>query len=284
MSDVITMDREMLTEVMAQAMMIATQQRFGLPSRAAGEQSNITNRTEHYGLPLPTGNEVIAYQDIINDANNIIDGALHTLQNTLDTVSTTANNAANGVAAADTKINELVQANLDNESASLPQFKKVTVDRLDNLESDVNGLSGWTGGWLDAVGGTGTNTVLTSSIGVWFSGTTGKNYTAMTESMRHFLSNGVISTDQLKKRELCKKGGNVFNLPNLNTYYVITQAAFWLGEQGAIQLGTEYLGVKWTGTETVFAAISNALDNKNRTIPCTFLPMRPMAPMVTTEQ
>lgn len=276
MSDVITMDRDMLTEVMAQAMMRANQQRFGIPSRAAGEQSNIANTTEHYGLPLPTGNEVIAYQDFINDANNIIDGALHSLQNTLDTVSTTANNAADGVAAADTKIEKLVQANVDNEVSSLPQFKHDTDLRLENLEDDVNGLSGWTGGWIDATYGTGTNAVLTSSIGLWFSGTYGKNYTAMTESMRNFLSNGTISTENLKKRELCKKAGNVFNLPILNTFYVLTQSAFWFSEEGALKIGTEFLGVKWTGTETVFAAISTALENINRTIPCTLLPMRPM--------
>lgn len=276
MSDVITMDRDMLTEVMAQAMMRANQQRFGIPSRAAGEQSNIANTTEHYGLPLPTGNEVIAYQDFINDANNIIDGALHSLQNTLDTVSTTANNAADGVAAADTKIEELVQANVDNEVSSLPQFKQDTDLRLENLEDDVNGLSGWTGGWIDATYGTGTNAVLTSSIGLWFSGTYGKNYTAMTESMRNFLGNDTISTENLKKRELCKKAGNVFNLPILNTFYVLKQSAFWFSEEGALKIGTEFLGVKWTGTETVFAAISTALENINRTIPCTLLPMRPM--------
>ena len=134
MSETITLNKEMLTEVMAQAMALSAQRMMVLPSRAAGEQSNIINHTEFYNLPLPTGNEIVAYQDFINDANNIIDAALHSIQNTLDTVSTTATNAADGVAAADRKIEELVQANIDNETASLPQYKQDTDIRLENLE------------------------------------------------------------------------------------------------------------------------------------------------------
>lgn len=223
MSEVITMDRDMFTEVMAQAMARANQQRFGLPSRAAGEQSNITNFTEYYNLPLPTGNEVIAYQDFINDANNIIDGALHSIQNTLDTVSTTANNAASGVSAADTKIKELVQANLDNEVASLPQFKTDTDARLENLENDVAafGLPVNDGLWTYNSGSSADSfAIKVAPFGLFIGGfSIDNNAPKVTplKEMRGYTSNTIVTPNPYFT--IIKHPGNFFNLPEINVAY-----------------------------------------------------------------
>lgn len=254
MSDVITMDRDMLTEVMAQAMIRANEQRFGLPSRAAGEQSNIANRTEYYGLPLPTGNEVIAYQDFINDANNIIDGALHTLQNTLNTVSTTANNAADGVAAADSKISELVQANVDNEVSTLPQFKQDTENRLESLENDVMGLSGWSTKFKNIGSGSRAISVFTSSIG-----TITENYhvaesdwETITEPVKWWFGKGV--NNQLSKKALrVNAEGNLYNLPEANTFYGLT--TYGITSENSKELCGVFL--KWTGVATELYVLSN---------------------------
>lgn len=270
MSEIVTMDRDMLTEVMAQAMMRANQQRFGLPSRAAGEQSNIANRTEYYGLPLPTGNEVIAYQDFINDANNIIDGALHSLQNTLDTVSTTANNAADGVAAADTKIQELVQANLDNESASLPQFKQDTNARLENLEDDVNGMISWIYPFLAQSSGASTSEICISSIGFSFIGRTFSLTESYTEPMVAFHSGTNRTFSSPKRHKAYKVGGNYFNLPLLNTYYIEPVAAY----NSEKNYATYYFGVLWTGTETrIDFLIDSASDNTIINAPSCIVPI-----------
>lgn len=279
MSETITMNKEMLTEVvaqaMAQAMALSAQRTMALPSRADGEQSNIINHTEFYNLPLPTGNEVVAYQDFINDANNIIDAALHSIQNTLDTVSTTATNAADGVAAADTKIQELVQANIDNETASLPKYKQDTDIRLENLEDDVNGLSSWTGGWLDAAAGVDSNSIKTSSIGVYFAGISESNYVDFTEVVKNYFSRSVINTRNFHKHDVAKKSGNIFNLPEINVYYVLPSQVVGIIPDSNIVVGTAYVGIKWTGTETVFTVLDGFATGIVRRWPITFLPIVP---------
>lgn len=271
MSEMVTMDKDLLIEVMAQAMMRANAQRYGLPSRAAGEQSNIANRTEYYGLPLPTGNEVIAYQDFINDANNIIDGALHSLQNTLDTVSTTANNAADGVAAADTKIQELVQANLDNESASLPQFKQDTDVRLESLENDVMGLTGWSK-FLTTTSGSLTENVLKSSIGVYVAAHSIETtaWDNITESVITYINGSNLDTFTVKSL-WGNAPGNIFNLKVINTMYAFTTYATENGGEFHI-VG---YGVKWNGVQTEFYDLGRNITTKLYLMD-SIVPMTPM--------
>lgn len=252
----ITMDKELLTEVMAQAMMKAQSGRLALPSRAAGEQSNIANSTEYYGLPLPTGNEVIAYQDFINDANNIIDGALHTIQNTLDIVSTTANNAKDGVAAADTKIEELVQANVDNKVSELPQFMKDTNDMLENLQDDVTGLSGWVYPFLNASTGVSTADIRISSIGINFIGKLVTFGTPITETMKMFHNRQLKNYYNPKKGNIGYKiQGNYFNLPEINVYYGVESVGINPTNSNTYLY---YFGARWTGTDTHLDFISDS--------------------------
>lgn len=259
MSETITMNKELLTEVMAQAMALSAQRTMGLPSRAAGEQSNIANRTEFYGLPLPTGNEIVAYQDFINDANNIIDAAMHSIQNTLDTVSTTATNAADGVEAADTKIQELVQANIDNQSASLPQFKEDTEVRLETLEDDVASfqLPVNDGLWTNNLG-----TPLDSQVvkfapfGLYIANiyaTAANQETIPTKKMRAYT--GTDSSLEYKHYLLLKHSGNFFNLPEINTAYIfpITGYAVISGKP-QITNGL-YLSIMYNGVDTLVNSV-----------------------------
>lgn len=102
--------------------------------RAAG---NIANKTEHYGLPLPVSNETMAYQDFINEPNEIIDGSMYALQQSIDNLNTTLTQLSNSVGALDTKING-IQATLTE--ADLPGMKN-EISQLDSrvevLEDDV---------------------------------------------------------------------------------------------------------------------------------------------------
>lgn len=261
MSEVITMDRDMLTEVMAQAMARANQQRFGLPSRAAGEQSNITNFTEYYNLPLPTGNEVIAYQDFINDANNIIDGALHSIQNTLDTVSTTANNAASGVSAADTKIKELVQANLDNEVGSLPQFKTDTNDRLGNLENDVAafGLPVNDGLWTYNSGSiVDSFTLKVAPFGLFIGGFSIPDNAPKVTPLKLMRGYTTSTAENIAPYfTVIKHPGNFFNLPEINVAYAFRVMCNVTTNGAPVPSNNVFMSVLFNGVDTTINVAAN---------------------------
>lgn len=261
MSEVITMDRDMLTEVMAQAMAAVARQGIGLPSRAAGESTNIVNFTEYYNLPLPTGNEVIAYQDFINDANNIIDGALHSIQNTLDTVSTTATNAADGVEAADTKISELVKANLDNEVDSLPQFKRDTDDRLETLENDVAafGLPVNDGLWTYNSGSSvDSYAIRVAPFGIFVGGfSIPYNAVKVTplKEMRGYTNHTIVNTNPYFT--VIKHPGNLFNLPEINVAYTFRVMCNVATDGKPVPSNDVFMCVLFNGVDTTLNVAAN---------------------------
>lgn len=267
----VTLTTDELADLAAQAAQEAVKSK-GLSNAAAYAAvraiGNVTNVTETLGLPLPENNETVAYQDFINSANLIIDNFAKTTGNTLDSVSATASAAANGVSAADTKIANIT-TRLDNDQVdSLPQFKQDTEDRLERVENDVMGLSGWSEPFK-TVNGDVSHNILVSSIGVFMANRHAvppNAWEAVTETLKGFITNQPTSGLTFKS-EYGFAEGNIFNLPTINEYYIYSY--YYTKSDGTLKSGG--VGVKWTGVQTVFAVLGT--EDANSYFSANFFPM-----------
>lgn len=252
----ITLTPEELAELTAEAAKNAIESkgvRNAMAYAALRAIGNVANVTETLGLPLPDNNETVAYQDFINAANLIIDNFAKTTGNTLDSVSATASSAANGVAAADTKIANIT-TRLDNDGVDgLPQFKQDTEDRLESVENDVMGLSGWNAFVISAGTSTVTQSIQKSSIGLWVASNRNSDtdWEAVTEQCKNYFGRA-INTGMKYKTIWGSAAGNVFNLPEVNVIYLCQ--CYTKDNDGTLRTGG--IGIKWTGVETQIMNLS----------------------------
>lgn len=266
----VTLTTEELAELTAQAAKMAVESR-GLNNAAAYAVlraiGNVTNVTETLGLPLPENNETVAYQDFINSANLIIDNFAKTTNNTLDSVGATAASAANGVAAADAKIANIT-TRLDNDGVDgLPQFKQDTEDRLESVENDVMGLSGWSA-FITTPSGALTNSVQKSSIGLYVASRREdvSQWVDVTEVVKVFF--GFSQTTAYTKKVLWGSAqGNVYNLPEINVIYALGTYSF--DSDGTVH--TSGVGLKWTGVVTELYDLGSS-GSSNQYFPGTIYP------------
>lgn len=253
----ITLTTEELAELTAEAAKKAVESKGvsnAMAYAALRAIGNVTAVTETLGLPLPENNETVAYQDFINSANLIIDNFAKTTGTTLDNVSATATAAANGVSAADTKIAN-INTRLNNDNVdNLPQFMNDTEIRLENVENDVMGLSGWKK-FLIASSGNPAGGIYKSSIGIYRNAfPIGENsWINITETVR-YLDGGSVTTDYKFKASLGSVAGNIFNANQTNVIYAMND--YSLESEGTVH--TAGLGFKWDGVSTTLYCMSTA--------------------------
>lgn len=256
---IVTLTTDELAELVAQAAQQAVKTK-GLSNAAAYAAvrsiGNVSNVTETLGLPLPENNETLAYQDFINSANLIIDNFAKTTNNTLDSVSATAASAASGVTAADNKITDITTRLNNDQVDSLPQFKQDTEDRLESVENDVMGLSGWSRPFINKTGST--SNILVSSVGVYRNNdhTSSEGWETITIPVKGWIGMAVTTTYKVKIT-LGLSNKNLFNLPEINTYYVIGDYA---NDITASTIRAVGLAVTWNGVSTEISLLSSVGD------------------------
>lgn len=210
--------------------------------------------TDNMELLLYEANDIMQTTDFVNRNNQKIDEFTAAVKTTAEEANASAAQANRGVSAADAKITQIQTSITQNELSSLPQFKRDTNDRLDTLEDDVNGLTGWKT-FMTTPSGIVSNSVLKSSIGVSIGPR--REDTAMwqnvTEIVKGFFGNAV-TTAYTKKVLLGSAQGNIFNLSEVNTLFAIGTYSF--DSDGTVH--TSAVAVKWTGVVTELYDLSSS--------------------------
>lgn len=241
--------------------------------RAAG---NIANKTEHYGLPLPVSNETMAYQDFINEPNGIIDGALYSLQQAIDNLSTTITQLGNSVTALDTKVSgiqtTLTQADLPGMKTEISSLDS----RVETLEDDVMSFIAPTpiprtrGGSprlpLVKAGG-----IVFCNEGIVVNISDVPGATIPVNTVIHGygnLTSDVVLNYNANAFELGTVSGNLLNLPENNEYYLANYIQNLAWKDNFFQSGPVNLVAIYNGVNTIFYALLGS----DRTTVCNFQP------------
>lgn len=192
----------------------------------------VNNVTEHYRLPLPTSNEVMQYQDFINDANNLLDAALWENKQAVVAAQTDATNALTQGAENNTKLEALTAQITEYDIPGIKTKQSAINDRLEVVEDEVMTFvaptvipgtqdgSALVVGWIKAGGFMFQSNVVVSSNSVLDSLDTGTE----TPAYGNFILSGkYVNTVPISLMEASTISGNILNLSENNKWYVVSR-------------------------------------------------------------
>lgn len=217
----------------------------------------IQNKTPNYGLPLPQGNEVMAYQDFINEPMQIIDTQMKSNADGVASNKADLVTANQNITEADGKITA-IQENLTewnvpgiiNEQTSMDQrltaVENTTMEFVHpSYDLFITLSSGGDPARILRTGGLFIPTTCRVKL---------TEPTAIAGYINYYSKSE--NNSSLTYLSVGSMPGNVFNLPNVNKMYVINRYSYYYhlredSNQYKYYWESGKLGLMWNGSETL---------------------------------
>lgn len=215
--------------------------------------------TDNMELLLYDANDIMNTNDFVNQNNQKIDTYVAGVKATAEEANAGQQTANTGLTEVNGKVNTINQQLTDGELATLPQFKANTEGRLETLE-DMVALQTKPdyGKWKLIATGNYINTVCDTVVGFYFIDDTLNLMGASSNTLtcRKWEDTNIVSNYNYKL-DAYSRPGNVYNLPEINTIYMI----YGFGkdvDSGSNTLATLIIGAYYNGVDTVITFLTTA--------------------------